>query len=171
MNSERQPGLFNIFSNVWLFFGYNTKEHDHILKKVKALHGITKLISLDELCKFWIAGIEAGGYTPEIRQQMIIDRRTKLTAIYRNTTAQIDIAIKTNNLENAPTVLCIYTLNQYGGFECLVGLYLYYLNTRASMSLAHSARALSSKVSGVEYQMTEEMKQFLYLTCSNESTS
>lgn len=170
MNIGLPPGLYNIFSNVWLFFGYNNREHDHILKKVKAMHGITKLICLDELCKFWIAGIESGGYALEIRQQMIIDRRAKLATIYKNIAAQIDIAIRANNPDSAPTVLCLYTLNQHGGFECLIGAYLYYLNKRAGMSLANSARALSSKVSGVEYQMTEEMKQFLYLVCTSGST-
>lgn len=170
MNIDRPPGLFNIFSNIWLFFGYNNKEHDHILKKVKVIHGITKLICLDELCKFWIAGIESGEYAPEIRQQLIIDRRAKLTTIYKNIAAQIDIAIRSNNSDSVPTVLCLYTLNQHGGFECLIGSYLVYLNKRAGMSLANSARALSNKVSGVEYQMTEEMKQFLYLVCTSEST-
>ena len=169
MNIDHPPGLFNMFSNVWIFFGYNRQEHDHILKKVKAMHGITKLICLDDLCKFWIAGVEAGAYAPEIRQQMIIDRRAKLIATYKSIAAQIDIALCANNSDSAPTVLCLYTLTPLA-FECLVGAYLYYLNKRASMSLANAARALSSKVTGVEYQMTEEMKQFLYLVCLSEAT-
>ena len=167
MNIDRPAGLYNMFSNVWLFFGYNHQEHDHILKKVKALHGITKMLCLDDLCKFWVSGISnTDSYAPEIRQQMIIDRRTKLISIYKNIAAQIDIAIRANNSESAPTVLCLYTLSPLA-FECLIGAYLYYLNKRASMSLVSAARALSSKITGVEYQMTEEMKQFLYLVCSN----
>lgn len=173
MNIDHPPGLYNMFSNVWFFFGYNRQEHDHILKKVKAMHGITKLISVDELCQFWTQGIGASNpngesYDPSIRQQMILDRRTKLTKIYKHIAAQIDIALLANNPDTAPVVLGIYTLNQLG-FECLIGAYLYYLNTRASMTLANSARSLSSKISGVEYQMTEEMKQFLFLVCSNPS--
>ena len=173
MSNNYSPGLYNLFSNVWFFFGYNNQEHDHILKKVKAMHGINKLISIDDLCKFWILG--PGGSTnqgetfePTIRQQIILDRRAKLTKIYKHIAQQIDIAILANNSEASPTVLGIFCLNPLG-FECLIGSYLYYLNTRASMTLANAARSLSSKISGVSYQMTEEMKQFLFLVCSNTS--
>lgn len=171
MNADQPPGLYNLFSNVWFFFGYNHQEHDHILKKVKAMHGITKLISVEELCQFWTQGIGGSNpsgelYEPSIRQQMILDRRAKLVKIYKHTAHQIDIALLSNNQDSAPVVLGIYTLNP-NSFECLIGIYLYYLNTRASMTLANSARSLSSKITGIDYQMTEEMKQFLFLVCSN----
>lgn len=165
------PGLFNLFSNIWFFFGYNNQEHEHILKKVKAIHGLTKLISIDDLCQFWIQGpggstIQGETFESTIRQQIILDRRAKLTKIYKHIGQLIDTALLASNSDSAPTVLGIYTLNPLG-FECLIGTYLYYLNTRASMTLANAARSLSSKISGVEYQMTEEMKQFLFLVCSN----
>jgi len=166
---NKSPGLYNIFSNIWLYFGYNKQEHDHILKKIKALHGINKLISIDDYCSFWISGISPHNHQGEtfehtIRQQMIIDKRTKLTASYNRICSQIDIGLYSNNQDSAPMVICIYTLNP-ALFECIIGLYLYYLNSRASMTLANAARSLSSKISGVEYQMTEEMKQYLFLTC------
>jgi len=169
-NIDKPPGLYNIFSNIWLYFGYNRQEHEHILKKIKALHGITKLICLDEQCKFWISGISVYNQQGEtfdhtIRQQMIVDRRAKLTTVYKHICTQIDTALYSNNQDSAPMVLCIYTLNSFL-FECVVGAYLYYLNTRATMTLANAARSLSSKISGVEYQMTEEMKQYLFLTCT-----
>jgi len=171
MSNNYSPGLYNLFSNIWFFFGYNNQEHDHILKKVKAIHGITKLISIDDLCRFWIQSPGGGTnqgetFEPTIRQQIIIDRRAKLIKVYKHIAQQIDTAIIANNSEASPTVLCIYSLNT-SGFECLIGSYLYYLNTRASMTLANAARSLSSKISGVEYQMTEEMKQFLFLVCSS----
>jgi hypothetical protein len=171
MNTDHQPGLYNVFSNVWLFFGYNNKEHEHILRKIKAMHGITKLISIDDLCKFWITGIggqnnNGESYNHAIKQQIIIDRRAKLQTIYKQIAGQIDIAIRSNNSESTPVVLGLYTLNPIA-FECLIGAYLYYICKRASMTLANSARALTSKISGVEYQMTDEMKQFLFLICSS----
>lgn len=168
MNIDHPPVLYNLFSNVWFFFGYNQKEHDHILKKVKAMHGITKLISIDDLCLFWTQGIGSTGesYDPSIRQQMLLDRRAKLTRIYKQIATQIDIALMANNQDAAPVVLSIYSLNQ-ASFECLIGMYLYYLNTRAAMTLANAAMSLSSKITGIDYQMTEEMKQFLFLVCSN----
>lgn len=167
---SKSPALYNIFSNVWIYFGYNNLEHDHMLRKIKTIHGITKLINLDELCKFWLINIDSIGYAHEIKQQMIIDRRAKLSSVYKNIASQIDIALRNNNPESAPVVLCLYTLNP-DSFECLVGSYLYYLNKRASMTLANAARALSSKVTGIEYQMTEEMKQYLYLICSSDISS
>ena len=174
MNTDNPPGLYNLFSNIWLYFGYNRQEHEHILRKIKAMHGITKLICIDDLCKFWISGIggqSANGesYDPSIRQQMILDRRAKLAAVYKHISGQIDITLRANNPDSAPTVLGLYTLNPLA-FECLIGSYLYYLNRRAAMSLANSAKSLSSKISGLEYQMTEEMKQFLFLVCSGETT-
>ena len=174
MNTNHPPGLYNLFSNIWLYFGYNRQEHEHILRKIKAMHGITKLICIDDLCKFWISGIGGQGvngesYDSAIRQQLILDRRAKLNTVYKHISGQIDIALCANNPDNAPAVLGLYTLNPLA-FECLIGAYLYYLNKRAAMSLANSAKSLSSKITGIDYQMTEEMKQFLFLVCSVEPT-
>ena len=162
---DRPPGLYNIFSNVWFFFGYNNQEHEHILRKVRATHGITKSINIDDICKFWPKTNTGETFTTEIAQQITLEKRAKLTKAYTYIKSQIDMALRATNPESAPTVLCVYTMTP-DLFECLIGAYLHYLNKTAAINLANSAKALSSKIYGVDYQMTEEMKQFLYLTCS-----
>lgn len=166
-NINHNPALYNIFSNVWFYFGYNNQEHEHILKKIKATHGINKLVCLDDLCQFWDTSNKNNGetYNNEIQKQIIINKRTKLTTVYNHIKTQIDTALKCSNKDIAPTVLCLYTMKP-NLFECLIGSYLYYLNKTANINLATSARTLASKIYGVNYQMTEEMKQYLFLICS-----
>ncbi len=162
---DRPPGLYNIFSNIWFYFGYNNQEHEHILKKIRATHGITKIISIDDICHFWPKSNNGESFTSEIAQQIILEKRAKLTKSYNYIKAQIDMAIRATNPESAPSVLCFYSMNPVM-FECLIGAYLYYINKTAATNLANSARTLSSKIYGIDYQMTEEMKQYLYLICS-----
>lgn len=159
--------LFNIYSNVWLFFGTgNLDKNDiHLISKAKGLHGITKTICMDDLCKFWHDKTHDTEYNSEIRMQLIINRRDKLKTIYKTLTTHINTTILCNNSDDLPQVLCIYSLNPLV-FECIIGCYLYYLHSVAGMDLATASKTLSSKIAGVSYIMTEDMKQFLYMICN-----
>ncbi len=149
--------LFNIFSNLWFYFGEPGGEPGTQIKKIKAIHQITNLINLDKEIEYWLRPFSE--YPGEIKEQILINKQKKLTAIFNGICAHIDRL----HIDTGSSIL-IFSI---GAHECLIALYIYYLHKKCGLALDKAASTLVSKITGLDYKMSEDLKKWLYYACSS----
>lgn len=152
--------LINLYSNVWLLF-INNPETDYVIKtRLIQTHGITEELCIDNLVKFWSGSGNGETYTLEIAANLKQQKQTKLIAFWDALGKRIS-----TNITNGAEPLLLFSSNS-GTHECVVAFYLYFLKKYAGIGLEKSANILASKISGIQYTMTDEMKKLIYLHCA-----
>jgi len=153
--------LFNIFSNLWFYFGDSNGEPGTQIKKIKAIHQVSNIINLDKELEYWLRPFSE--YPGEIREQILINKHKKLTAIFNGICAHIDRL----HIDTASSIL-IFSVSAH---ECLIALYIYYLHKKCGLTLEQAATTLVSKITGLDYTLGEDLKKWLYYACSSQSTT
>lgn len=152
--------LINLFSNIWLIF-INNPETDYIIKtRVIQTHGINEELVIDNLVKFWSGLGKGETYTIEIAASLKQQKQAKLIAFWDALAKRV-----LNNITNgAEPLILVSTIAE--SHECLIAFYLYFLKKHAGIPLEKSVKILASKISGIQYTMSDEMKKIIYLICS-----
>jgi hypothetical protein len=152
--------LINLFSNIWIIF-INNPETDNIIKtRVIQTHGINEELVIDNLVKFWSGPGKGETYTIEITANLKEQKQTKLIAFWDALAKRVHANI-TNGAEPLLIVSTVMTSH-----ECLIAFYLYFLKKYAGIVLEKSVKILASKIAGIQYTMSDEMKKIIYLICS-----
>ena len=152
--------LINLFSNIWLFFVSDPATDNIILERLKQVHNINNDLCTDNLFKFWQSNTKGEVFAKEINAGLLVQNTDKLVAVWNTLTKRIATNIK---LGTEP--LLLYSSNN-SYHECLIGFYLYFLKKTANITLDKSAKSLSSKIAGINYKMSPEMKKIIYQYCS-----
>lgn len=150
--------LVNIFSNVWFFF-MDKKEDQIVYDRVKLVHGISQELCIDNLVKFWVVGDRGEVFVKEIDANLRQDRDNKLILFWESLKKKTLSIV----LHGGESIIINSTTKQ--GHECLIGFYLYMLKKASNIPLEKSVKSLSSKIAGINYKMTEDMKKIIYQVC------
>lgn len=150
--------LVNLFSNIWLYF-IDKKEDYIIYERIKQAHGISQELCIDNLVKFWTVPSKGEIFAKEIDANLKVQRDSKLVATW-DTLGKRILALLIQGAEP----LIIYSSNP-ASHECLIGLYLYILKKHAQLPIEKSVKSLSSKIAGINYKMSDDMKKIIYQAC------
>lgn len=115
---------------------------------------------IDNLVKFWSGPGKGETYTIEITANLKEQKQTKLIAFWDALAKRVHANI-TNGAEPLLIVSTVMTSH-----ECLIAFYLYFLKKYAGIVLEKSVKILASKIAGIQYTMSDEMKKIIYLICS-----
>ena len=152
--------LVNLYSNIWLLF-INNPETDYVIKtRVIQTHGINEELCIDNLVKFWSSTGKGETYTQEITANLKQQKQTKLVAFWDALSKRV-----LANITNGAEPLLLFSTGS-GTHECVISFYLYFLKKYAGIGLEKSAKILASKIAGIPYTMSDEMKKLIYLHCA-----
>ena len=155
--------LFNIFSNIWIYVSSNQinskenkkqyNEYMYDISKIKQIHHISKTVNLDEYVSFWQDKTQ---FINEIQEQIIVNKQKKLIQIYDKICTMIQKYILSGDN------LLIHSFDVH---ECCIGLYLYFLKKMGGMSLQKSRITILSKFTGLNINLSDDLKKLIYLVC------
>lgn len=152
--------LINLYSNIWFLF-INNSNTDYMLKsRIIQTHGISEELCIDTLTKFWSNSDKSETYTNEIAMNIIKQKQNKLILFWDALAKRIN-----TNIINGAEPLLIYS-SVSTARECLIAFYLYFLKKYANIPLNKSANMLASKISSIQYTMSDKMKKIIYLYCA-----
>ena len=152
--------LVNLFSNIWLFFVNDPATDNIILERLKQAHNINNDLCTDSLFKFWQSNTKGEVFAKEINAGLLVQNTDKLITVWNTLTKRV-----TTNIKLGAEPLLLYSSNN-NYHECLIGFYLYFLKKSASIPLDKSAKSLSSKIAGINYKMSPELKKIIYHHCA-----
>ena len=155
--------LFNIFSNIWVYLSNyeinnneNKKEFNEFMydiSKIKQIHHINKVINIDNEIKFWR---ENSNFINEIQEQIILNKQKQMIKIYNKYSTVIQ-----KYIVSSEKLLLI----SFSNHEFIIGLYLFFLKKIGNLNLDKSRNTLLSKFTGLNIELSDNMKKLLYLVC------